>query len=112
MDIDRNTIEGFAERSFIPPASSGRLLQHVRNGIAHRYIPFGSTSRHLEEVEWTFWDRRYSPKKKIFEAPHWCAWINAAELERFMPAPPHLHPPVPLDSLASRSRNQRGHRFA
>jgi len=83
MDIDRNTIEGFAERSFIPPASFGRLLQHVRNGIAHRYIRFGSTSRHLEEVEVTFWDRRYSPKKKIFEAPHWCARINAAELERF-----------------------------
>jgi HEPN pEK499 p136 len=82
---DFSPIEGIVERRFAPPASFGALLRHVRNGIAHRNIHFGSTSRDLRDVDVVLWGRRPKGDRggNLVEPPHWCAKINAVDLEQF-----------------------------
>jgi hypothetical protein len=84
---DYSPIDGVVARRFAPPASFGALLRHVRNGIAHRNIRFGSTSRDLRDVDVVLWDSRpkrdKSGKPVGYQPPHWCAKINAVDLEQF-----------------------------
>jgi hypothetical protein len=74
---DFSPVKTIVEQEFPAPTSLGELVRHLRNGIAHRRVRFGSTSRDLNEVDVVFWDGR--PDKP----PNWCATINALDLERF-----------------------------
>lgn len=84
---DFSPIEGIVEQAFAVPVSFGALLRHVRNGIAHRHIHFGSTSRDLRDVDVVLWDQRpkwdKGGKLEGYRPAHWCAKINAFDLEQF-----------------------------
>jgi hypothetical protein len=84
---DFSPIEGIVQQAFATPTSFGALLRHVRNGIAHRHIRFGSTSRNLRDVDVVLWDSRPKRDKNGrlagYHSPHWCAKINAVDLEQF-----------------------------
>lgn len=67
------------EDSKKPTDTLGRLLDHVRNAVAHGRIIFTSDSPRIEEVALLVEDKYKSENPK----PYWCAEIAARDLKDF-----------------------------